>query len=352
MNQERDPNRRAVVAGAAAAAAELVLKSAEALAQRKRKPKEIPKEKVEEKPELPSEDIVRNEGSGEQESRLLGEYAAFLKTQTKTLQEGSRKDIVRLLSGIPSVLDPEQHEPEQRRLVYGPFSEFLKVDESKRLPVIPFRSHLKTVFYNLTRTGPHEALTTARMEYLNNQSETALKSLERGTDVFVRTMNSFGAYDVVPTLTLTQKSNVDLHSTRATIIGLGYTHKDAQDKGERQPVFVTGVLLHQAESNALASLSSETSAAKTNDEKAKRILRGVATNAMVFVPALGHGGVSILGRTDSAVGAPLVDEKGELLGILSDTLDLSYQEKQGSASKRVFLVQGPDAIRESKIMAQ
>lgn len=348
---ERMSRRTAITAGGAAAV-ELALGGSSALAQRKRKrePEKKEEPKLPEQPE-PQE---KTEFPGEMESRRLDEYADFLKTQEHTLVRGTPQEVIRLLQGIPQVLSPERHTPEDRKRVYGPFGNFLAKADQKKLPVIPFRNNTKTLFYNLSRSGAQETLTSARLEYLKSSDVNTVPpaSLKSGVDVVVRRFSSLGEYDRIPILPLTNKSDAELNATRATLVGLAYTHKEAQEREERETVFVSGIILSPKDRPSLARLSVDSYAKRDQIGVDAETRDAIAKRGLLFVPALGHEAVGILARSWSAIGAPLVNKEGEQVGLLSDSVVLSYQDKNETVSKLAFIVQGPDAIREAQNMAQ
>lgn len=345
-------SRRAAIAGGGAIAAELALGGSSALAQRKRKrePEKKEEPKLPEQPEQPE----KKESPGEMESRQLDEYSDFLKTQEHTLANGAPKDVIRLLQGIPQVLSPERHTSEDRKRVYGPFGDFTAKGDQKKLPVIPFRNSTKTLFYNLSRSGVLETLTSARLEYLKSSDmHTAPPaSLKSGVDVVVRRFPSLGEYDQTPILPLTNKNDAEFHATRATLVGLAYTHREAQEREERETVFVSGIILSPKDHPSLARLSVDSYAMRDQIGVDAETRQAIAKKALLFVPALGHEAVGILARSWSAIGAPLVNKEGEQVGMLSDSVVLSYQDKNETVSKLAFVVQGPDAIREAQKMAQ
>jgi len=326
--EDAEVSRRIVVKGIVAASAELAVRGPIALAQ--------------------EEGREVSESRGTLDDRQLDEYAEFLKSQSNTLSKSSPRNIVRLLSGVPTIWNPEQHTVEDRKLVYGPFSEFLDARDSKKLPVIPFRDRAKTRFYNLTRTGENETLTSGRMEYLASGNKDIEQSLKQGVDVVVRKLATLGEYESVPTLHLTAQGDSDLHCTRATLVGLAYTHKEKQEREERQPVFISGIILSHQETAAFSKMVVQLSSEKEGTGLEKEILGVIAKNSMIFLPSLGHESVYILVRSESAAGAPLLNAHGELVGILSDTVRLSYLEDDELIGKTVFLIQGPDNIRRAQ----
>lgn len=294
------------------------------------------------------------ESPGAMESRQLDEYTDILKTQEHTLAKGTPQEVIRLLQGIPGVWSPEQHAPEDRKRVYGPFGNFIAKGDQKKLPVIPFRNNTKTLFYNLSRSGAQETLTSARLEYLKSSDVNTAPpaSLKSGVDVVVRKFASLGEYEQIPILPLTNKSDAELHATRATLVGLAYTHKEAQDKEERETVLVSGIILSPKDRPSLARLSLDSYAKREQIGVDAETREAIAKRALLFIPALGHEAVGILARSWSAIGAPLVNKKGEQVGLLSDSVVLSYQDKNETVSKIAFIIQGPDAIRQAQKMAQ
>ena len=275
--------------------------------------------------------------------------------ESPVLKNGSPDEVFDLLTRQPSIPPTDRLTSGSRRRFYPVFSDpsqdlddpsSYTIAEEMPLPSIAvhFSAGDGVVRANATRLGKSKILLPARVAKRLGD-EQATRALEAGIDAWP-VEQTLTEYKRAPILALSNKTNADLHATRAAIVGLIYD----EDQKKSYPHYDAGILYDLAQVPPLRSLAER---AVISDPKGMTpdVERGIVARSLLFLSSTSDRyeiedfdkyaiGAQVFATFDSTPGAKTFN----FTGILSRSVVL--QARPDGPRIRGYLITGPDSIRE------